>query len=68
MPASILVVGSANVDFVTRLPHLPAPGETVLGESYTTAPGGKGANQAVACARAGGEVAFCGALGHDPFR
>ncbi|WP_339097535.1 ribokinase [Deinococcus sp. VB343] len=67
MPASILVVGSANVDFVTRLPHLPAPGETVLGESYTTAPGGKGANQAVACARAGGQVAFCGALGRDPF-
>ena len=66
-PPSVLVVGSANLDFVTRLPHLPAPGETVLGESYTTAPGGKGANQAVACARAGGEVAFCGALGEDPF-
>ena len=63
----VLVVGSANLDFVTRLSHLPAPGETVLGESYTTAPGGKGANQAVACARAGGEIAFCGALGTDPF-
>lgn len=68
-PASprVLVVGSANLDFVTRLPHLPAPGETVLGEAYATAPGGKGANQAVACARAGGDVAFFGALGDDPF-
>lgn len=63
----ILVAGSANLDFVTRLPHLPAPGETVLGQTYRTAPGGKGANQAVACARAGGQVAFVGALGHDTF-
>ncbi len=63
----VVVVGSANLDFVTRLPHLPAPGETVLGEAYSTAPGGKGANQAVACARAGGQVAFFGALGTDPF-
>ena len=66
-PPRVVVIGSANLDFVTRLPHLPAPGETVLGESYVTAPGGKGANQAVACARAGGDVAFCGALGEDPF-
>lgn len=63
----VVVVGSANLDFVTRLPHLPAPGETVLGEAYSTAPGGKGANQAVACARAGGDAAFFGALGDDPF-
>ncbi|ADY26612.1 Ribokinase [Deinococcus proteolyticus MRP] len=63
----ILVAGSANLDFVTRLPHLPAPGETVLGQTYRTAPGGKGANQAVACARAGAQTAFVGALGRDPF-
>lgn len=63
----ILVAGSANLDFVTRLPHLPAPGETVLGQTYRTAPGGKGANQAVACARAGAQTAFLGALGRDPF-
>ncbi|HSO44896.1 MAG TPA: ribokinase [Rhodoferax sp.] len=50
----ILVAGSANLDFVVRAEHIPAPGETVLGQSFTTHPGGKGANQAVACARAGG--------------
>lgn len=61
----ILVAGSANIDFVTRVPHIPAPGETVLGGNYQTLPGGKGANQAVACARAGGRVAFLGALGQD---
>lgn len=63
----IVVVGSANLDFITRVLHIPAPGETVLGDTYATAPGGKGANQAVACARAGGTVAFVGALGDDPF-
>ena len=50
----ILVAGSANLDFVVRAPHIPAPGETVLGREFKTYPGGKGANQAVACARAGG--------------
>jgi len=50
----ILVAGSANLDFVVRASHIPAPGETVLGREFKTYPGGKGANQAVACARAGG--------------
>lgn len=50
----ILVAGSANLDFVVRAPHIPVPGETVLGHAFHTYPGGKGANQAVACARAGG--------------
>jgi ribokinase len=63
----ILVAGSANLDFITRVPHNPSPGETVLGSELLTAPGGKGANQAVACARAGGKVAFLGALGNDMF-
>jgi ribokinase len=63
----ILVAGSANLDFITRVPHNPVPGETVLGSELLTAPGGKGANQAVACARAGGKVAFLGALGNDMF-
>lgn len=63
----ILVAGSANLDFITRVHHIPAPGETVLGGNYLSAPGGKGANQAVACARAGGQVAFLGALGQDAF-
>ncbi|MDH4449628.1 MAG: ribokinase [Rhodoferax sp.] len=50
----ILVAGSANLDFVVRAHHIPAPGETVLGRDFQTFPGGKGANQAVASARAGG--------------
>lgn len=50
----ILVAGSANLDFVVRAHQIPVPGETVLGQDFMTFPGGKGANQAVACARAGG--------------
>lgn len=50
----ILVAGSANLDFVVRADHIPGPGETVMGREFKTYPGGKGANQAVACARAGG--------------
>ena len=48
-----------------RLPRLPAPGQTVLGSSFATTPGGKGANQAVAARRAGGEVVFITAVGDD---
>jgi ribokinase len=64
----ILVAGSANLDFVVRAGHIPAPGETVLGRKFQTFPGGKGANQAVACARAGGAATsmLC-ALGDDDF-
>lgn len=64
----ILVAGSANLDFVVRAGHIPAPGETVLGRDFQTFPGGKGANQAVACARAGGATtAMLAALGNDDF-
>lgn len=64
----ILVAGSANLDFVVRAAHIPAPGETVLGEDFKTFPGGKGANQAVACARAGGAPThMLLALGEDRF-
>jgi ribokinase len=63
----IAVVGSANFDMVVRLPRLPCPGETVLGGEFYTAAGGKGANQAVAAARAGGRVAFVGRVGADSF-
>lgn len=64
----ILIAGSANLDFVVRAPHIPAPGETVLGRDFQTFPGGKGANQAVACARAGGvPTAMLLALGQDAF-
>ncbi len=51
--ASVLVIGSSNTDLVIRTNKLPAPGETVLGGTFFTAAGGKGANQAVAAARAG---------------
>ncbi len=63
----ITVVGSLNMDLVIRTPHLPAPGETVIGRDFTTAPGGKGANQAVAAARLGGDVVMVGRLGADDF-
>jgi ribokinase len=64
----ILVAGSANLDFVVRASHVPAPGETVLGREFATFPGGKGANQAVACARAGGTpTQMLLALGNDAF-
>lgn len=65
---SVLVAGSANIDFVVRAAHIPAPGETVLGGDLSVVPGGKGANQAVACARAGGAAtSMLVALGDDPF-
>jgi len=64
----ILVAGSANLDFVVQVPHIPAPGETVLGRELTFFPGGKGANQAIACARAGGVATeMLLALGNDWF-
>lgn len=64
----VLVAGSANLDFVVRASHIPAPGETVLGRDFDTYPGGKGANQAVACARAGGaSTRMLVALGDDAF-
>lgn len=52
----ILVAASANLDLVVGAPHIPAPGETVLGRDFQTFPGGKGTNQAVASARAGGAL------------
>ena len=61
----ILVVGSSNTDMTVRLPRLPAPGQTVLGGGFATTPGGKGANQAVAASRAGGDVVFVTAVGDD---
>ena len=64
---TILVVGSINMDLVVRTAQLPAPGQTVLGRNFTTAHGGKGANQAVAAARLGGQVRMIGCLGADSF-
>jgi ribokinase len=63
----IVVVGSLNMDLVVLVPRFPAAGETLLGGDYVRHPGGKGANQAVAAARAGGDVAMIGRVGNDPF-
>jgi ribokinase len=61
----IVVIGSINTDHVCRTPHVPVPGETVLGSDLATIPGGKGANQAVAAARLGGRVHMVGRVGED---
>ncbi len=61
----IVVVGSINRDIVVTTSRLPRPGETVLGDGYFEAPGGKGANQAVAAARLGADVKFLGCVGND---
>lgn len=63
----ITVVGSINMDLVTRVAAFPRPGETVSGTDLETIAGGKGANQAIAAARAGGRVQFVGAVGDDRF-
>ena len=65
--ANILVIGSLNMDLVVRAPRLPLPGETLSGEQFATVPGGKGANQAVAAARLGAQVAMLGCLGDDSY-
>jgi ribokinase len=67
MPPRITVVGSVNLDLVVRCEALPRPGETVTGATLERFPGGKGANQAVACARLGADVTFVGAVGRDTF-
>jgi ribokinase len=67
MNPAILVVGSSNTDMVIRAEHLPAPGETILGGVFFMNPGGKGANQAVAAARLGGNVTFICKTGNDIF-
>jgi ribokinase len=63
----IAVLGSTNMDLVAYVSHAPKRGETVTGREFVTIPGGKGANQAVAAARAGGDVAMIGAVGSDEF-
>jgi len=63
----IVVVGSSNTDMIVKLPHLPKPGETVSGGAFSTAAGGKGANQAVAAARAGAAVSLVARVGDDSF-
>lgn len=66
-PPRIVVAGSANMDLVGLAERLPRPGETVLGDDFVMTPGGKGANQAIAAARAGGACTMLGAIGSDAF-
>lgn len=67
MKEKIVVIGSSNTDMVVQSHHLPFPGETVLGGKFMINPGGKGANQAVAAAKLGGEVTFISKVGKDVF-
>lgn len=67
MKAKIVVVGSSNTDMILKLDRIPLPGETRLGGEFMTAAGGKGANQAVAAARAGGDVMLVARVGEDMF-
>src|SRR3954454_11618989 len=65
MTVDVCVIGSANLDLVATVGRLPNPGETLLGNDFFEAAGGKGLNQAVAAARAGARVAFVGCVGGD---
>ena len=65
--AKIVVIGSTNTDMVVRSARIPVPGETVTGGTFLLNPGRKGANQAVACARLGGETTFVAKVGDDAF-
>src|SRR5215210_1658487 len=67
MKPSIVVVGSSNTDMVVKVDHLPAAGETIIGGIFFMNPGEKGANQAVAAARLGGNVSFIAKTGNDIF-
>jgi ribokinase len=67
MTARVTIVGSLNMDLVIRSPHIPQPGETIIGRDFQTIPGGKGANQAVAASRLGGQVNMVGRVGSDAF-
>jgi ribokinase len=67
MTANVCVIGSINIDLVVFADRLPAPGETVTGGRFTVHDGGKGANQAVAAARAGADVTMVGAVGADDY-
>ncbi len=63
----IAIVGSSNTDLVIKTDRIPAPGETIIGGDFAMVPGGKGANQAVAVARLGGNVTFVANIGNDIF-
>lgn len=66
-PPKLLVVGSFVMDLIVTAPRFPSAGETVLGSGFSTAPGGKGANQTIQAARLGADVTMVGKLGRDDF-
>lgn len=65
--SKIVVIGSSSMDLVVTAPKRPIAGETIIGESFKTIPGGKGANQAVASSRLGAEVIMIGCIGDDNY-
>lgn len=65
MKKKLIVLGSSNVDYILKVPHFLQPGETLAGDQYQVALGGKGANQAVAAGRAGADITFIAAVGDD---
>ena len=67
MPGKVVVVGSSNIDLIMKMERLPKPGETVTEAEFAQVFGGKGANQAVAAARAGGDVVFVSCVGDDAY-
>jgi len=67
MPPKITVVGCLNMDLIVRTPHIPSPGATIIGSGFQAAPGGRGANQAVAAASLGAQVSMVGRVGKDEF-
>ncbi|MCK5314608.1 MAG: ribokinase, partial [Anaerolineales bacterium] len=67
MPPRVTIVGSLNMDLIALSPRIPQPGETIIGKGFHTAPGGKGANQAVAAAHLGAQVSIIGRVGDDAF-
>ena len=67
MKKNIVVIGSSNTDMIIKVSRIPKPGETIIGGEFSTAAGGKGANQAVSAARAGGDITFIARVGEDMF-
>src|SRR5580658_3219195 len=65
--SKIVVIGSLNMDLIAIAPRLPVPSETLIGSQYLSEPGGKGANQAYAAAKLGGDVAMLGRIGTDDY-
>lgn len=66
-PGRVVVLGSVNIDYVLHTPRIPVPGETIAGRDFRVVMGGKGANQAVACARAGGSCSLIACVGDDAY-